>query len=85
MQRCKEINIYKRLSIKQVKREALTDEEKEEKAKIEDKWNYHELKEVIYAAIDQEFRPPTLPNETNATNNKEGWGSWMMRGGELIN
>jgi len=66
--------------VKVLKREVLGEEDKQAKESIENKWDYQELKNVIYATIDLQYRPAS----NNIDQNREGWGSWMMRGGGLL-
>ena len=78
-QRCRDIVTYSNIIRSILKKDVLTDEQKETKLRIEKEWEYEECKLVIYAAIDLEFKPAS-----DDTNLREGWGSWMMRGGGLF-
>ena len=74
--RCRDICTYANITRSLLKKEPLSDELIEAKARIERDWEYEECKLVIYATIDREFKPTTDDSKF-----KEGWGSWMMRGG----
>ena len=64
MQRVRDINIYKRLVIALLKKETLSEQDQIERDRIEKSWQYDEIKTVIYAAIDQEYKPSEQKNET---------------------
>jgi hypothetical protein len=57
----------------------LTEEQKTDRKRIESDWEYEECKIIIYATIDAEFKPTSDDQKL-----REGWGSWMMRGGGLF-
>lgn len=77
-ERCKQITSYAAIVKMLLKKETLSEELKENRREIESKLTYEECKLIIYATIDKEFKP------TGENDAKEGWGSWMMRGGGLF-
>ena len=77
-ERCKQITKYAEIVKLLLKKETLDDVMKETRRDIESQLNYEECKLIIYATIDKELKP------TGENDSKEGWGSWMMRGGGLF-
>ena len=85
LQRIRDINIYKRLVLALLKKESLSEDETAERIRIENTWEYDDLKIIIHAVVDRQYQSSNEKLDPNqVSQSKEGWGSWMMRGGGLL-
>ena len=68
-----------------LKKDPLSDEDTIERIRIEKAWEYDDLKIIIHAVVDRQYQSVNEKlDPTEAAQSKEGWGSWMMRGGGLL-
>ena len=68
-----------------LKKDPLSGDDTIERIRIEKAWEYDDLKIIINAVVDRQYQSVNEKlDPTEAAQSKEGWGSWMMRGGGLL-
>ena len=68
-----------------LKKESLSEDETADRIRIENTWEYDDLKIIIHAVVDRQYQSSNEKLDPNqVAQSKEGWGSWMMRGGGLL-